>query len=255
MKQSKQLLLFAVIFILGGIAMFVIGLIPPPPLLDGESIPYEELSTKNAYYIEDLAVVWEYGSISGGDDSGSYYLAYYQDKDNKLCSVSVYFDNSPEWKAASSHNDYETNDMLMGGCFRASTVSSLSEAMKRYYGDCLTDFRDIGADYLGTSDIRDTGIHLRFVCDDKEGYADAMSTTAHFIGGGVLLAVAGLFFFLSKKVKEKEETTSRIQMTTSQYDPFTGAPMGPQHPYGVPAQPTLTSPDSQSRDNYQGPEF
>ncbi len=246
MKQSKQMLIFAIIFILGGIAMIVSGLLPPPTLVDGESLSFEELTTKNAYYIKDLAVAWEYGSMTGGDDAGSYYLAYFADKNDELCSVSVYFDNDKDWKEAAAAHSFEDADMLMGGCFKVRTIASVNESMKRYYEECLTDIMEVSMDYLGTDNIKDTGLHFQFVCNEKEEYADATSKSVLFIGAVVLFVLAGLFFFLSKKVKEKEDATSRVQMTEARFDPFTGAPIDPQ--------PSNYS-QQENQDNYQGPEF
>lgn len=248
MKQSTQLRIYAVILILGGIAMIVSGLIPPPALVDGETLSFEELDTTNAYYIEDLAVSWEYGYTTGGDNDGSYYLAYFADKNDQLCAVSVYFDNNKEWKETAAAHDFEEADMLMGGCFKVKKISSVSESMKRYYEECLADVMEISVDYLGTDNLKDTGLHFDFVCNEKDEYAEASSKSAFFIGAVALIALAALLLFLSKKIKEKAEAAARAQAEQMRFDPFTGAPINPQQPYGTPAQ-------TEDRDNYQGPEF
>ncbi len=250
LKFFHRLMTISVFLVLGGIYMLVLGLLPPPALVDASSVSYESMDHKHAYYLEDLAVVWDYASSTGGSDSGNYYLAYFIDTEGNLCTASLYFDNDAEWKSAALAHDFSETDMLMGGCFRTKSMSAVDTELKQYYEESVDEFSSISGDYLGIADVNDTGLHLKFVCNEQADYASAAKNTGSLISGLVLIALAGLFFWISLILKKKDgqKSASTIQMNDAQYDPFTGAPINPQQPYSTPAQ-------TEDRDNYQGPEF
>lgn len=252
MGGSKTFILIAIVFLMVGLFVTIAGFRSPPPLVDGESLTYPQITKDQSYYIQDLCVVWKYGSMTGTTYSGSYYLAYFTDKNGDLCTVSLYFDNSKDWKATSLANNYEEADMLMSGCFRAKAVASVDATMKQYYEECLADFSSINAPYLGSLSIRDTGLHFHYVCDEREEYASASKAPVpQFIFGGLMILLSGLFFYLFKKGQEFERNASRIQMTDAQFDPFTGAPIAPQQ--DAHSQQSYSA--SADQDSYQGPEF
>ena len=237
MKLFHRLLIASVFLVIGGIYMIVLGLLPPPALVDVETMVFEEYTDDRSFYIQDLAVVWEYGSINGDDeDSGLYYLSYFFDRNGQLCTASLFFDNSEEWKATSDAHDYNETDMIMGGCFKVETLLDFDTVMEGYYQDTLAEFKEISGNYLGITDVRDTGLHLWYVCDEMADYASAAKNSSALLCGIALFAIAGILILISiplmKKAKAQEEA-SRIQMTTAQFDPYTGAPIYPQYPYGT----------------------
>ncbi len=236
MKLYHRLLIIAVFLTLGGIIMIVAGLLPPPALVDSDTLAYEDFTGEDSYYIQDLAVVWEYGSIGGNDDeSGAYYLSYFFDEKGALCTASLFFDNSEEWRSASEVHDYSETDMMMGGCFHSQKLLSFDKDMKRYYEDTLEEFRSISGDYLGITDINDTGLHLKFVCNEKQDYASAGKRTDSLTGGLIMTGLAIVLFLISLPLMKKDKAdAARIQMTQPRFDPYTGAPIQPQAPYGAP---------------------
>ena len=210
---NKLFILLAIVFLLCGIVVIIAGLQPPPALVAGESLPYEEITDENSYYIQDLAVVWEYGSMTGTDDSGSYYLAYFQDQKGDLCAVSLYFDNDKEWKALSAAHNYEEADMYMSGCFRTKKIFNVDADMKLYYEECLADFRTINEEYLDDISILDTSLHFKFLCNDREDYESAAAAPfPQFLFGGLMILLGVAFIYIFIKSKDLVVPQSRIHI-------------------------------------------
>ena len=254
MVNSKKTLLYAVILLIAAVGCLVWALIPPPALVNTTDVPYTDMTDKNGYQIDELYVYWEYASSSGGDNEGSYYLAYFADKDNELCTASLYFDHNDTWKEAALAHDFSEEDLLMNGCFSAQSISSIDKDLGRYYDEAVEEFIASNEGYLSAEEIKDTRLHLKFVCDDEADYAS--QSKGHFYIIAAVLAVAGIIFLVLTKVLKKKEA-EQAQRQAAAYNPYGAAnPYGAPNPYGQPTQPTEpTQPTTEDRNNYQGPEF
>lgn len=243
MKNSVRMIIITIVLILGGLGLIIAGLFPAPTLVDVETVSVNDLSNDNAYYVEDLAVVYEYGSMSGDDsDNGSYYLAFFEDAQGNYCTVSLYFDNNKELKKEATSHDFDSEDLYVDGCFSVKKISSLDSDLSRYYKECYNELKDR---YFGNVPTTDTGLHFRYVCNEKSEYESAVKPTLVLcIAGAAMLLLGGFCFFRFKKMKEEEKAAEQAaQAQRIFFDPG-----------------NFVANDSQSSDpvnhnNYNGPEF
>lgn len=121
MRKNIFFSILAVCFLLVGIAMIVVGLLPPPELQQAASLKRNEFAEASAYAFEDLELWEDYGSIDRGDydENGFYYIAYYEDKDGQLVLFSVYLDNSSAWKSKARACDFSVDTLSVEACFQS----------------------------------------------------------------------------------------------------------------------------------------
>lgn len=207
MIRSTVVFILAFLFLLMGFFMFLSGETTPPELQDASDLKRNEFAADAAYELEGLEVWEKYGSIGGSsDESGMYCIAIYPDVDGQLVFFSVYLDNSEDWKAKLRDNDFLTDSLLVDACFQSKSIRSLGDDMEKYYTEAV----DYAVDFLreyGQNPI-DSGLHLRYVCDEPAEY-DKAAPTESYRDGGILMLIFGagfllLAFFLQKKARKAE---------------------------------------------------
>ena len=234
MKHAVLLYVLAGCFLLMGFAMFFTEQAQPPELQAASGLMRNEFVADAAYDFESLYVWEKYGAVTGNsDDSGTYYIAYYQDPNAQIVLFSVYLDNSSEWKEAARSCDFSMDFLTVDACLQSESIRSLHDDMEDYYAEAV----DYAVDYMreyGTNPI-DSGLHLRYVCDEPDEYADAASVKNYRNGGILMLIFAGGFLLIGLFVQKKSRKAERkAQLQLQNYS-------------GV-------SPYSRDED-YQGPEF
>jgi hypothetical protein len=234
MIRSIVIYILAVIFLLTGCSMFFSGETTPPELQDASELKRNEFVADAAYELKGLEIWEKYGSISGSsNESGMYCIALYPDAKGQFVFFSVYLDNSEERKEKLRENDFLTSSLSVDACFQSQSIERLGDDMEGYYTEAV----DYAVDYLreyGQNPI-DSGLHLRYVCDESADYDEAAPVKSYRDGGIFMLVIGAGFlllgFFLQKKAR-KAERKAQLQFEAL---------------HGVP---------STTRDvDYRGPEF
>ena len=231
MNNGKKLFIMAIVLIICGIVVSVIGLLPPAELKVGNEIDLNNLDPNYAYHLEDMELFGEYASMSGENGAGSYYIGLIETANSDFYLFSVYVDNSKEWKREAREHNFTNINLSVPACYSCVKVSVLDDDLERYY----TDFTDeLIANSVGLN-VVDTGLHLRYVCDEPADYDEAAPVKSYRDGGIFMLVIGAGFlllgFFLQKKAR-KAERKAQLQFEAL---------------HGVP---------SATRDvDYRGPEF
>lgn len=212
MKNKIAIYILVGALVILGVSMIGMGLTPPPELQDASALKRSDFSANAAYEFDELLIWDKYATVSdsGDNDNGTYYLASYEDGDGQFVLFSVYLDNSSEWKGTALTFDYETDWLGVNGCYRSRSVSALDNRLEDYYAEGVGYITDYLREY-GYNPI-DSGLHLRFVCNEAEEYADAASQSfAVIVGVVVLAAAAALFFFGRRSMKKQREAELAAQ--------------------------------------------
>ena len=224
MKQNIVLYILVGAFLLVGVGMIVAGLTPPPALQDASGLPRNAFEADSAYDINALNIWSEYGSLSGSDNSnenGTYYIAFYEDKDDQYVLFSVYFENGTKWKKEAQNFDFAEDSLTVDACFQSHKISSIDNDLEKYYGEAV-DFVTGAMREYGINPI-DSGLHLKCICDEAEGYDEAASQTSVAIVGVVMLVLAaGLFFFVRKAMKKQREAARKAQQELEKFSAVNG---------------------------------
>ena len=247
MNNGKKLFIMAIVLIICGIVVSVIGLLPPAELKVGNEIDLNNLDPDYAYHLEDMELFGEYASMSGDNGAGSYYIGLIETANSDFYLFSVYVDNSKEWKREAREHNFTNINLSVPACYSCVKVSVLDDDLERYY----TDFTDeLIANSVGLR-VVDTGLHLRYVCDEPAEYEDAASNIT-MLYLGIVFAVLGIILFpVSAKVKKKEaEAAARAAEAAAAAAAYYNA--DPATPvYYNPMQDSTTA----SNNAPQGPEF
>lgn len=248
MTNGKKLFLAAIILIIIGIVMSVMGLLPPAELKDGADADLGNLDPSYAYYLEDMELFDEYATSRGGEgDNGSFYIGLIEASLDEYYLFSVYVDNDTEWKNEARDHNFTNINLSVPACYRLKKVSSIDEDLERYYSDYT---EELIANSAGAT-VVDTGLHLRFVCNEMSEYEDAASNIEMTYIGAALAVLGIILIFVANKVKAKEaEAAARAAAAAA----AAAAYYNPQ-----PAEPQYYDPnrDSTTASNNapQGPEF
>lgn len=222
MKNGSKLFWIGIVLAIFCVVMIIFGLTPPAELKDAETLTADEITSKYSYYFEDLQIMGEYASQSGGDDgNGSYYIAYFVDADGTCNMVSVYFDNNKTWKATGRDHDYYDSNLSMSACFSTKKLSGLDDDLERYYENSARDLNINYLAYCGFDKIETLDLHLKYVCDEKEDYEDAASNIVATYGGAVVLVISIILIVIGSKQKkrEKEEAARAREAAATFYTP------------------------------------
>ena len=204
MKKSPGTLGFAILFLILGITICTKAFKAPAPLMDAESMISAEITADNAYYFDNLAVIWNYAVGEEGLSKGNYYVAGFLDKEEQVCTLSVYFDNDEAWKEAAANHDFESDDMYISGCFTARSLVEYADDLYIYYKEC---FDDLAEGYLEGEDPQSLGLQLHYVCESKEDYAKEAKNTDFALLSLPMFAFCAFFLFLTIRAYRKPSVT------------------------------------------------
>ncbi len=244
MSNGNKIFMVAFVLVLFGAIMTGFGFTPPAELKTGADIDLNNLDSDYAYYLKDMELFDEYATLRGGDgDTGSYYIGLIETANEDYYLFSVYVDNDKEWKEEARDHNFTNINMSVPACYSCKKITSMDEDLQRYYRD-YTD--ELIANSTGLN-VVNTGLHVRFVCNEEAEYEDAASNlTVAYVG--IVFVVLGIILFpVSKKVKKKEaEAAARAAeaaaAAAAYYNPESATPM-----YYDPSQDSTT--------NNNGPEF
>lgn len=223
MKKNKptDTIICGVVLLIAAIITAVIGMLPPPELKNANEMTAAEISDEYSYYIEDLTIIDFYMTQTGGDSgNGKYYIASFEDADDKLCLVSVYAKTSAdihdELEAYAADSDAAYGDLVLSGCFTTKEVSSIDD-MSTHYDRFADSYGNDILKYMGRS-AQDLNLHMEYVCADAADYEDEASNSFMLIVGAVFLVLGTvlLIFGLKAKKKLKEEEEARARFNANQ---------------------------------------
>ncbi len=246
MSNGKRLFVAAIMFVICGIVLGVVGLLPPAELMDGADADLGNLDSNYAYYLEDMELFDEYATLRGDDNAGSYYIGLIETASEDFYLFSVYVDNNKEWKNEAADHNYNLTNLSIPACYSCKKISSMDADLERFYKEYTDELIANSADV----NVVDTGLHMRFVCNEQAEYEDAASNIV-LTYGGIVLAILGVVLFpVSKKVKAKEaEEAARAAEAAA----AAAAYYNPVNPEG--AAPIYYDPSQDSTTNNNGPEF
>lgn len=226
MNNGKKLFLVSLLAIIVGVAFVVIGLLPPAELMDGAEADLGNLDSKYAYYLADMELFDEYATLRGSDgDTGSYYIGLVEADVDNYYLFSVYVDNDKTWKTEARDHNFTNINLSVPACYSLKKIGTMDEDLKRYYEEYT---EELIANSAGVN-VVDTGLHLRFVCNEQSDYEEAASNISMTYMGAVFAVVGIVLLFVSKKVKAKEaEAAARAAeaaaAAAAYFNPEAGAP-------------------------------
>ncbi len=244
MSNGNKIFLVALILVLFGAIMTVFGFMPPAELKSGADIDLDNLDSSYAYYLEDMELFDEYATLRGDDNSGSYYIGLIEASVNDYYLFSVYVDNDKAWKEEARDHNFTNINLSVPACYSCKEISSMDEDLERYYED-YTD--ELIANSQGLN-VVNTGLHLRFVCNEESEYEDAASNIIVAYVGIVFVVLGIILFPVSRTLKKKEaEAAARAAEAAAAAAAYYN-PEGATPQYYDPNQDSTTSTNN-------GPEF
>ena len=216
MKKSPGTLGLAILFFVVGLTVCTKAFKAPAPLMDAQSMKTHEITVDNSYYFEDLAVIWDYAVGEDGLSKGDYYLAAFTDGEGQVCTLSVYFDNDEALKETAANHDFESEDLLISGCFTTRSLVEYAEDLYIYYKECFDTLAD---SYLSTKDPKSLGLQLHYVCPEKDDYATEAKNTDFALVSLPMFALFAFFLYLTIRAYRKPPVTEN---TTEKENPYQG---------------------------------
>ncbi len=213
MKKTFLLYALAALVLLAGVLVFFSENRPPPELRDSSGMRRNEFAADAAYHFDRPLEIWSpYDYINVlGDDSGTYYLAYYIDANDQLIFFSVYLDNSAQWQKKLEDWYFVDGPISVGACFESTELSALEKSTQEFYAEqidySIDDLREYGINPI------DSGLHLKYICDTPAQYGDATSgISVPFLSIVLLILSAGLAVFALCLQKDARDAARRAQI-------------------------------------------